>query len=170
MPKSFSHTTEDETAEYLTALAQCNILPMFNSRNQAVFEGCIFRPDFTWKVDNMMVMLECDKDHHRKYNKNKELERMQNLLDAAEKTGFVKTVFIRFNPSLPGFNSHLKYAKLQMVLANVFARNPEYVSHARSIIHIFYPEKAQDWYPHHVMQALADNKDIVASSYTSGQD
>lgn len=148
--------SEDKMADHLTAWSQVGFIPAFTSRNKRVFEGCIFRPDFVWKLQDMCVMLECDEDAHRDYDKQMELERMQALMQACSSQYIV---LIRFNPTLPGSTSELKFATLLTVLLHVSSKNPKYVGGGKAVIHLFYPEEAMKiWFPDAAMMDLVGTK------------
>lgn len=140
---------EDEMAEHLLAWAQCGFIPMFSSRNTKVFEDCIFRPDVTWTLADIVVMLECDQHAHSSYNREEERQRTQYLMDAASKNNQL-TVMIRFNPSLPGTTKAMKFATLLAVLINVFSKKKEYIGTSKSLIYLFYPGKEGSIAPSHV--------------------
>lgn len=135
---------EDEMAEHLLAWAQCNFIPMFSNRNQKVFDGCNFRPDFVWCLPEISVILECDKHAHDNIDKQKESDRMHDIMQAC---GFSQTVFIRFNPSLRGSTTQLKFATLQSVLLDVFAKKDEYIATKGHLVYLFYPDVPSIWYP-----------------------
>ena len=148
---------EDDMVEHLLAWAQCQLIPMYTSRNKRVFESCSFRPDIVWSLLDVCIMLECDAYAHDNYDKKKELDRMQELMDTAAAEGFRHTVLIRFNPSLQGTTSHFKFASLLVALMNVFARKPEYIGAGRAVIHLFYPDIARVWYPAEALATLVGN-------------
>jgi hypothetical protein len=70
---------EDSVEEHLTAWAQCDLIPMFTSRNNKGFSACNYCPDFLWMLPNLAVMLECDQYAHESYNRESETQRMQTL-------------------------------------------------------------------------------------------
>ena len=148
---------EDEMMEHLLAWAQCAFIPMLSSRNERVFEDCIFRPDVTWTLMDIVVMLECDQDAHKNYNREEERQRTKTLMDAAA-TNAQLTVMIRFNPSLPGSTMAMKYATLLAVLVKVFSKKQEYVGTSKSLIYLFYPgnegssASSHVWYPQMTQQ------------------
>jgi hypothetical protein len=149
---------EDEMVENLLAWAQCSFIPLFSSRNKKIFEGCSFRPDIVWDLSDICVMLECDQYAHRDYNKEREVERMQDLMKAATKEGSSQAVLIRFNPSLPGSTIQLKHATLLAVLMNVFSKKHEYVGTDKALIYLFYPDKMNLWYPAETLAGVVGNK------------
>ncbi len=129
--------------EHLMAWARCSLIPMYSSRNKKAFEGCNFRPDIVWELPDITVMLECDQDAHRDYDKDKETERMEDLMAAARG----KAVMIRFNPSLAGTTMPFKYTTLMVILADVFLRKDKYTVTGMSLIYVLYPNKPFIWYP-----------------------
>jgi hypothetical protein len=142
-------THEKEMVEYLVAWSQCNLIPAFTSHNKKVFQDCKFRPDVMWNLADPIVILECDQDAHKGYDRNQEFERMQVLIHSAQNTELLRNdsdsknvVFIRFNPSLRGTNSKLKHATLLSVLFNVFAR--KYTG--KNVIRLFYPDAPHIWH------------------------
>ena len=139
-------TPEDDMAEHLLAWAKCEFIPLFTSRNAKVFEGCSFRPDFVWDIPGICVILECDIYAHANYNKQQELERMHELIEAS-RIAYEPTFFIRFNPSQPRSTPQLKFSMLLSVLVNVFGKRQESVELGKSVIYLFYPERANIWYP-----------------------
>jgi hypothetical protein len=62
--------SEDSVEEHLTAWAQHELIPMFTCRNKKAFPACNYRPDFTWLLPGLAVMLECDLDAHSNYDKD----------------------------------------------------------------------------------------------------
>ncbi len=80
LPNMLKPTPEKEMVEYLVAWAQCNFIPSFTSHNKRAFQDCSFRPDVVWDLASLIVILECDQDAHREYNKQQESDRMQELL------------------------------------------------------------------------------------------
>ncbi len=125
------------------AWARCSLIPMYSSRNKKAFEGCNFRPDIVWELPDITVMLECDQDAHRDYNKDKEVERMEDLMAAARGNA----VMIRFNPNLAGATMPFKYTTLMVILADVFMKKQEYIGTGRALIYLFYSKKNLVWYP-----------------------
>lgn len=148
--------TEDDMAAHLTAWSQCGFIPAFTSRNKKAFEGCTFRPDFAWKIPDLVVMLECDENAHTSYDKDKEYQRMMDLMDhagqkrKAPEDGSISSktsvVFIRINPSLPGVNSQLKHTMLLKLLMSVFDMDKTYVCNQRVLVHMFYPNAPHIWH------------------------
>jgi hypothetical protein len=154
-PSIVNPSHEKELLEYLVAWAECGKIPMFTSHNRKAFEGCTYRPDVVWDLIDITVMLECDHEAHRNYDRELEFTRMQELLEAASRHGLSSVhtshttpdvVFIRFNPSLPGTTSKFKHTKLLFLLADVFAKSKEYVQGGKTVIHLFYPEAPHVWY------------------------
>ena len=143
--KDKEQNPEDETEKHLLAWAQCDFIPMFAMRNKKVFEGCNFRPDFTWSLPDVNVILECHQNAHLGYNKQEEFYRMQELKGASMNAGFTNTIFIRFNPSLTGSTIQLKFATLLAVLMDVFGKKKEHETAAASIIYLFYPDSPNIW-------------------------
>lgn len=67
-----------------------------------------YRADFLFDCNTYFVVLECDEDQHSSYDKDCELIRMNNI-----STGLgLPTLFIRYNPDLPGFKVKQKHKKL----------------------------------------------------------
>lgn len=134
---------EDQMLEHIDAWIQCGWIPNVNFKNQKPFEECSFRPDFSWVLSDLAVMLEVDEDAHVCYKKEQELERVKQLAAASLAKGH-STVFIRFNPSLPGSSTTFKYAKLLKVIVSVFARDKEYILFGDDgrkcavVVHLFY--------------------------------
>lgn len=147
LAKGISSKMEDKMAAHLLAWAQCNLIPMYSTKNKKCFAGCHFRPDFTWSLPGLNVLLECDQDAHSTYDRLQESKRMQTLLQAAEMEGHKHIVFIRFNPNLSGSSIQLKFATLQIVLMDVFSKRQEYTDTKRSVIYMFYPDSLNVWYP-----------------------
>ncbi len=152
--KGVKQTHEEKMQEHLLAWAQCNLIPLFTSKNQKVSEMCNSRPDIVWTLPDIQVMLECDAHAHQDYDKQQEMSRMQELFHTAT----TQIVFIRFNPSLQGSTTELKFATLLAVLMNVFAKKQEYIGTGKSLIYLFYPEKMNVWYPASNLQALVSSK------------
>jgi hypothetical protein len=142
-------THENEMVEHLVAWSQCNLIPAFTSHNKKAFQHSNFRQDVVWNLADPIVILECDQDAHKEYDRTQEFERMQELIHSAQNTevlrndsGSNNVVFIRFNPSLIGTNSKLKHATLLSVLFNVFAR--KYTG--KNVIRLFYPDAPHIWH------------------------
>jgi hypothetical protein len=149
--------SEKDTLEHLQAWAYCDFIPAFGTHDERVFRQCIYRPDFTWVFPDLVVILECDENAHTSYDRDKEYQRMLDLMDCAGKkrkasgddcitSSETSVVFIRFNPSLPGFSSQLKYTMLCKLLMSVFARDKTYVHNERVLVHMFYPKSPHIWH------------------------
>lgn len=67
-----------------------------------------YRPDFLFDCEGYFVVLECDEDQHSSYDKVCESIRMDIISDALVSP----TIFIRYNPDLPGFKTKQKHKTL----------------------------------------------------------
>lgn len=64
---------------------------------QIANDSCVKnRPDFLFDCDSYYVILECDEDSHKNYEKDCEIVRMNNISYALKKP----TLWIRYNPDL----------------------------------------------------------------------
>ena len=153
---------------HIISWAQCKFIPMFTTRNRKVFAECSFRPDVAWEFPEICVMVECDEDAHKTYNKDHELIRMSSLLNAAEEKNIAHIVFIRFNPTLQGSTTQFKFSTLLSTLMNVFAKKNEYTECTKSIIYLFYPGEQHVWYLVDTLEKLLSNKHPRPADTTDG--
>lgn len=92
------------------------------------------RPDFLFDCNTYFVVLECDEDQHSSYDKDCEIIRMNNIIMGLG----LPTLFIRYNPDLPGFKVKQKHKKLLETLDKYL--NME-VLEDPTPIYLFYKEK-----------------------------
>jgi hypothetical protein len=93
-----------------------------------------YRCDFLFDCNTYFVALECDEDQHSSYDKDCELIRMNNISIGLG----MPTLFIRYNPDLPGFKVKQKHKKLLETLEKYL--NME-VLEDPTPIYLFYKEK-----------------------------
>jgi hypothetical protein len=104
--------------------------------NKQINNDCClkYHPDFLFDCTTYFVVLECDEDQHSSYDKDCELIRMNNI-----STGLgLPTLFVRYNPDLPGFKVKQKHKKLLETLDKYL--NME-VLEDPTPIYLFYKEK-----------------------------
>lgn len=80
---------------------------------QIVNDSCVKnRPDFLFDCDTYYVILECDEDAHKNYEKECEFVRMNNISYVLNKP----TLFIRYNPDLKQVKRKQKHETLLKTL------------------------------------------------------
>lgn len=54
------HLAEDHLFEYVDICSECDLVPKPTSHNKVAFADCKYRPDITWVLPDLTVMLEID--------------------------------------------------------------------------------------------------------------
>ena len=81
----------------------------FTHNKQFKNDCCLkYRCDFLFDCNTYYVVLECDENEHKGYEQECELIRMNNISIGLG----LPTLFIRYNPDLPGFTQKQKHKKL----------------------------------------------------------
>jgi hypothetical protein len=104
--------------------------------NKQINNDCclLYKPDFLFDCNTYFVVLECDEDQHSSYDKDCEIIRMNNITMGLG----LPTLFIRYNPDLPGFKVKQKHRKLLETLNKYLNMK---VLEDPTPIYLFYKEK-----------------------------
>jgi hypothetical protein len=105
------------------------------AHNKQINNDCClkYRPDFLFDCCSYFVVLEVDENAHKDYDKDCEIVRMNNI-----STGLgLPTLFIRYNPDLPGVKCKKKHRILIETLNKHLNKD---VLEDPTPIYLFYPE------------------------------
>lgn len=79
---------------------------VFTHNKQINNDCCLkYKPDFLFDCGSYFVVLECDENGHADYDRDCEMVRMNNISIGLG----LPTLFIRYNPDLPGFKVKQKH-------------------------------------------------------------
>jgi hypothetical protein len=92
-----------------------------------------YRPDFVFNCGEYFVVLECDEEAHKHYDKDCEIVRMNNISMDLKKP----TLFIRYNPDLTGVRKQKKHQVLIETLEKHLYKD---TIQQLEPIYLFYPE------------------------------
>jgi hypothetical protein len=106
---------------------------------QVINEYCNkYRPDFVFNCGNYFVVLECDEEAHKHYDKDCEIVRMNNISMDLSKP----TLFIRYNPDLQGIRKNIKHQVLLETLEkHLYKDNIQQLEP----VYLFYPEVTSNY-------------------------
>ena len=86
-------------------ISQANLKFNFINNKQFQNDCCLkYRPDFIFDCGSYFVIVECDEDAHRQYDKECEIIRMNNISIGIG----LPTKFIRYNPDKKGVPKQIK--------------------------------------------------------------
>ncbi len=113
-------------------------LRFFNARNLPLVShnkaapGLLYRPDFVFRRNDRLIIVECDEDQHVRYCKNKERVREEKIMMAYHQTTGIKPKIIRYDPQPEGERACVRAS----FVADVINRELHGVNHTPTALRV----------------------------------